>query len=63
MNYRAEYNKILKELKEDMKLGPVEILSGPCRGIIVNDKASFMEYAKRLDEWMFPTTPTPFIAH
>lgn len=54
MNHRDEWRKTINELKEQMKSGPVEILTGPCRGLVVKDKASLHEYACRLDAWMFP---------
>ena len=57
MSSRAEFNKALAELKEQMALGPVEILSGPCAPLVVKDTASLREYACRLDTWMFPSEP------
>ena len=57
MSNRAEFNKVLAELKEQIDLGPVEILSGPCAPLVVKDKASLREYACRLDNWMFPPPP------
>jgi hypothetical protein len=57
MSNRAEFTKVLAELKEQMALGPVEILSGPCAPLVVKDKASLHEYACRLDNWMFPSEP------
>ena len=54
MNNRQHFTAAIKELKEQMQLGPVEILTGPCKGLVVKDKASLHEYACRLDAWMFP---------
>jgi hypothetical protein len=54
MNHRSHWKELVKELKEQMQLGPVEILSGPCAGLVVKDNASLLEYSKRLDAWMFP---------
>lgn len=51
---RQHYHEVINELREQMKLGPVEILTGPCAGLVVKDKVSLLEYCKRLDAWMFP---------
>jgi hypothetical protein len=57
MNQREAFNAHIKELKEQMKEGPVEILTGPCAGLVVKNSKSLLEYSKRLDEWMFPQEP------
>jgi hypothetical protein len=57
MNNRQHFTAAIKELKEQMALGPVEILSGPCAPLVVKDKASLHEYACLLDEWMYPSEP------
>jgi hypothetical protein len=57
MNQREAFNDHIKELKEQMKECPVEILTGPCKGIVVKDSKSLLEYSKRLDSWMFPQEP------
>jgi hypothetical protein len=57
MNHRIEWRNAVNELKEQMKSGPVEILTGPCAGLTVKDAKSLHEYACRLDDWMFPPEP------
>jgi len=54
MSNRAEFNRIIDELKDQMKQGSVEILSGPCAPLVVKDAVSLHEYAFRLDAWMYP---------
>jgi hypothetical protein len=62
MSKRQEFNRIIAELKEDMKKGPVEILTGPCAPLVVKDAKSLHEYSCRLDSWMFPVDLPPFLA-
>ena len=56
---RQEFNARIAELKAEMAHGPIEILNGPGAGIVIKDAESLHEYARALDEWMFPLPPSP----
>lgn len=53
-NMRQEFNDRIRELKAEMAQGPIEILNGPGAGIVIKDAESLHEYARALNDWMFP---------
>jgi hypothetical protein len=55
-NNREEWRKAVDEVKADIaKHGTVEILTGPCAGMIIKSQYDVLQYAKRLDRWFFPS--------
>jgi hypothetical protein len=56
MSHRAEWKRIVDDMRKDVVTDKktVEILSGPCAGMVIKSEADVREYAKRLDLWMFP---------
>lgn len=50
---RAEYDRVVAETEAQMKAhGTVEILTGPCEGIVVKDEASLRQYKLKLWAWL-----------
>ena len=48
---RQQLNACIQSMQEDMKKGPVEILSGPAKGLTVKDDQTFDEYRRLMTAW------------
>jgi hypothetical protein len=49
---RAEYDRAMADLRQQVAdHGKVEILTGPCAGMVVTDAASIRSYSLRLWAW------------
>ncbi len=56
MTLRAEWSRIVADMRKDVVTDKqtVEILSGPCAGMVLKNANDVLRYAQRLNAWMFP---------
>ena len=53
MTNRQHYDQTMADLRKQVaEHGTVEILTGPCAGMVVTDAASIRRYGLRLWAWM-----------